>query len=196
MKRCILTCAALLSIASSGLAQTSANDAPLSGYLRRSYAALSRDLVAAVEIMPEHAYGFRPSGAVKEVRTFGEIVVHIIAVNDFVCAMGDGRPASKAPGDSGLTTNKPRLISALNETNARCTEYLATLTDADLTQTITTVSGPRTLQAVRGNSIVFAIAHSNEHYGNLVTYLRASGLVPPAAPSQASFLSPPTSPKP
>jgi uncharacterized damage-inducible protein DinB len=196
MKRRILTCVALLSIASSGLAQQPANDAPLSSYLRRSYAALSRDLAAAVETMPERAYGFRPAGAVKEVRTFGEIVVHILAVNDFVCSMGDGKPASKAPGDSGLTSNKTRLASLLNETNARCTEYLATLTDADLTQTITTGSGSRLLQAVRGNSIIFAIAHSNEHYGNLVTYLRASGLVPPAAASQASFLSPTTSPKP
>jgi len=43
------------------------------------------------------------------------------------------------------------------------------------------------LQAVRANSIIFAIAHANEHYGNLVTYLRAKGLVPPATAAQQAF---------
>jgi uncharacterized damage-inducible protein DinB len=104
--------------------------------------------------------------------------------------MGDGKPGSTSSLDSALATDKARLIAALNETNARCTAYLETLTDSALTRVVTTGPSARQLQAVRGNAVIFAVVHSNEHYGNLVTYLRAKGLVPPATPSQASFLSP------
>jgi uncharacterized damage-inducible protein DinB len=190
MKHHILAFTALLTLASSVHAQQPASDAVLSTYLRNSYAALSKDLVAVVEMMPEQAFGFRPAGAVKEVRTFGEIVAHLVIVNAWVCSMGDGKPNSTSSVGRDIALDKTRLVALLNETNTRCTAYLATVTDSALTQIITSGSAPRELQAVRGNAIIFAIAHSNEHYGNLVTYLRAQGLVPPATPSQASFLSP------
>jgi uncharacterized damage-inducible protein DinB len=76
------------------------------------------------------------------------------------------------------------------ETNSRCSAYLATLTDAGLPQEITTGSGDRALKSTRGAAAMFAIVHANEHYGNLVTYLRAKGLVPPTTAAQAGFLSP------
>lgn len=196
MKHGILMLVALLAFASSARAQEPPADALLAPYLQRSYAALSRDLVAAVAMMPEPDLRFRPAGTVKEVRTFGEIVAHLVLVNAFVCAMGDGKPKSNMPVDTALAHDKARLVALLDETNTRCTAYLATLTDTALTQIITSGTPPRTMRAVRGNSIVFAIAHSNEHYGNLVTYLRAKGLVPPAAASQAIFFSTPAPAKP
>ncbi|NOT08924.1 MAG: DinB family protein [Gemmatimonadales bacterium] len=195
MKPRILAFTALLTLASSAHAQQAITD-PLSDFLRRSYTALSKDLVAVVATMPEQDFGFRPAGAGKEVRTFGEIVSHLVLVNAFVCAMGSGKPDSNISAASASAADKPRLVTLLDETNARCTEYLATLTDTMLPQTITSGPASRQLQSTRGTSAMFAIAHSNEHYGNLVTYLRANGLVPPAAPAQASFLSPVAPPKP
>ena len=185
----ILTFIAALTVASSAGGQAPPADAALSNFLRASYAALSRDLVAAVEIMPAEEFGFRPAGAVKEVRTFGEIVSHLVLVNMFVCAMGDGQPDTTSAKSVSII-DKPGLVALLNETNARCTAYLATLTDSALPQVVTKGSGDRAMQSVRGNAVMFAIAHSNEHYGNLVTYLRAKGLVPPPKPAQAAFLSP------
>ncbi len=38
-----------------------------------------------------------------------------------------------------------------------------------------------TLERARGNSLISNIAHNNEHYGNLVTYMRAKGIVPPSS---------------
>ena len=35
-------------------------------------------------------------------------------------------------------------------------------------------------QQPRGQMLVQNISHSNEHYGNLVTYMRLKGLVPPS----------------
>lgn len=196
MKSRLLILTVLLALSQSARAQQPANVNPLSTYLQRSYAAVAKDLVALVATMPEQDFGFRPAGAVNEVRTFGQIVSHLVLVNAFVCAMGDGLPDPPVPGSGAPPEDKPGLIAMIERTNARCTAYLATVTDAALTEVITTgTPGPR-MKAVRGNSIVFAIAHSNEHYGNLVTYLRANGLVPPASASQAGWISPVTPPAP
>src|SRR4051812_28747795 len=109
--------------------------------------------------------------------------------------MGDGKPDVTAKPDFKMPADKPGVIALVDEVNTRCTAYLATLTDSALTQRVTLTSGTRTMQSNRGNAVVFAIAHSNEHYGNLVTYLRANGLVPPATAAQVapfSFVAPPS----
>jgi uncharacterized damage-inducible protein DinB len=189
MRTFILLCATLLTLTPCAEAQQPAGDDVLSTYLRRAYAAVSRDVVAAVELMPEEQLGFRPAGVIDKVRTFGQIAAHIVEANHWVCSAGDGKP--KTPSiDGGLAADKSRLVAALKEVDARCTAYLESVTDAALREVLTTGPADRQLQAVRGNAIIFAIAHSNEHYGNLVTYLRAHGLVPPATASQASFLAP------
>jgi uncharacterized damage-inducible protein DinB len=45
------------------------------------------------------------------------------------------------------------------------------------------VPGPNntTRQIARAQMLIANFAHNNEHYGNLVTYLRAKGLVPPSS---------------
>jgi uncharacterized damage-inducible protein DinB len=35
-------------------------------------------------------------------------------------------------------------------------------------------------QASRGSVLVFNTAHNNEHYGNIIVYLRLKGIVPPS----------------
>ena len=190
MRPCILTCAVLLTLAAPARAQQPAPDDVLSAYLRRSYAAVSKDLMAAVETMPEKDFGFRPAGAIEKVRTFGEIALHLVAANSWVCFMGEPKSTPAPAFDPALATDKARLVAVMKEVDARCTASLETLKDAELTRVITSGTAERPLQAVRGHAVIFAIAHSNEHYGNLVSYLRAKGLVPPAAASQAMFLSP------
>lgn len=37
------------------------------------------------------------------------------------------------------------------------------------------------VKRARGNGLISNIAHNNERYGNLVTYFRAKGLVPPSS---------------
>jgi uncharacterized damage-inducible protein DinB len=33
----------------------------------------------------------------------------------------------------------------------------------------------------KGYTLTFNVAHDNEHYGNIVTYMRLKGLVPPSS---------------
>ncbi len=183
-RRCLML-ALLIGLPLASQAQ-SPDNSPISDYLRRSYAAAAKDFSLALETMPEQDFDFRPAGAVKEVRTFGEIAAHLALVNSFVCAMGDGKPDVTATPGFKVPVDKPGVIALANSVNARCTGYLATLTDSILTQNAVSGSGDRAIEAMRGNAVIFAIAHSNEHYGNLVTYLRARGLVPPAAAAQVA----------
>jgi uncharacterized damage-inducible protein DinB len=189
MRHSILAFTALLTFVPAARAQQPADNA-LSTYLRQSYAAVAKDLTAAVELMPAQDLQFRPAGVATEVRTFAAIVYHIMAVNSWVCSLGEGKPDPISALGPEPVVDKVRLLGLLSETDTRCTAYLARLVDSALTETLTFGSATDPLQAARGNAVIFAIAHSNEHYGNLVTYLRAKGLVPPAVASQARFFSP------
>jgi uncharacterized damage-inducible protein DinB len=40
--------------------------------------------------------------------------------------------------------------------------------------------GGSNVQASRGSVLVFNTAHNNEHYGNVIVYMRLKGLVPPS----------------
>jgi uncharacterized damage-inducible protein DinB len=43
-----------------------------------------------------------------------------------------------------------------------------------------TMAGPAKKQASRGSVLVFNTTHNNEHYGNLIVYMRLKGHVPPS----------------
>lgn len=47
-------------------------------------------------------------------------------------------------------------------------------------QTLVQVSRPKTTQAPRGIALMFDTTHNQEHYGNLVVYMRLKGHVPPS----------------
>ena len=57
------------------------------------------------------------------------------------------------------------------------TKVLADMTDQEAMGTVTRRNRP----APRWVVVMQAIGHSKEHYGNLVTYLRLNGMVPPSS---------------
>ena len=46
---------------------------------------------------------------------------------------------------------------------------------------LTLGTAPKTFQAAAGNQLTMVVVHGNEHYGNLVTYMRIKGIVPPSS---------------
>jgi uncharacterized damage-inducible protein DinB len=140
--------------------------------LRPVYGRVKDLLVRAAEKMPEENYGFRPT---PEVKTFGQFVGHLADAQYLFCGMALGE---KAPaGDIEKTkTAKADLVKALKESVAYCDKAFAQ-SDADLAKG-TTVFGR---DANRFTPIGLAIGHGFEHYGNMVTYLRIKGLVPPSS---------------
>ena len=128
--------------------------------------------VRAAEKMPEEFYGFQPT---PEVRTFGQLVGHLADSNVMLCSMALGE--KKEPWTVEKTkTSKGDLVAALKESIGVC-DRVFTQGDADLAKGIALFGSDTTRFALVG----LIIGHEFEHYGNMVTYMRMKGLVPPSS---------------
>ncbi len=154
---------------------------PLSTYLKTAFNTNKTFIVKSAEKMSEPDFSFKPAGAAAEVRTFGQILGHLANANFAYCSRAKGE-ANPNKQDFEKTTAKADLIKALNDAFTYCESAYASITDAKLAQTIT-VPGPNntTRQVAAGQPLIGNFAHNNEHYGNLVTYMRAKGIVPPSS---------------
>ncbi len=144
----------------------------LSGGLTSLYQSIRRNIVEAAELMPEAEYAFKPSA---DVRSFGELVGHVTNTHYNFCSSARG-VASPAKINHETLKTKTELVAALKESAAFCDAAYDTLTDA-------TVGAPAkfgTAAITDGYALTYNVAHDNEHYGNMVTYLRLKGLVPPS----------------
>jgi uncharacterized damage-inducible protein DinB len=157
-------------------AQAQAPAAPdltsMSGGLISLYRSIRLNLIEAAELMPEEHYAFAPAG---DVRTYGQLVGHVANTHYNFCAPARDVPN---PNKANLETlkTKAELVAALKASLDFCDAAYNTLTDA------TMPAAPKFGQApiTRGYTLTFNVAHDNEHYGNMVTYLRLKGLVPPS----------------
>ena len=78
-------------------------------------------------------------------------------------------------------TDRTALLKSLNDALAYCDAAYAALTDANFGEPVK-VTGPgnRTTDSTRGAVLNFNVTHNNEHYGNVVLYLRLRNRVPPS----------------
>ncbi len=170
MKKIVL----LLSIPLSGilLHGQSAPD-PLSTGNKGLYNSVKNNLIKAAEKMPEENYGFKPT---PEVRSFGQIVGHVADAQYLFCsaALGDKNPA---PGIEKSKTTKADLVQALNDAFSYCDKAYNGMTDAHAAEIVTFFGRDQAKLTV----LAFNSAHNAEHYGNIVTYMRMKGLVPPSS---------------
>ncbi|MBV8829753.1 MAG: DinB family protein [Acidobacteriaceae bacterium] len=166
------------------LAQSNAQTAsgpnanPLSAANRHMYAMTKSDVLNAAEEMPEENYAFKP---VATVRTFGQLVGHVADAQYEFCAavVGDGK---QPPGIEKSKTSKADLIQALKDGFAYCDQAYNNLTDAQAAQLVKFFGHDSPKLTI----LSFNVAHNMEHYGNMVTYLRIKGLVPPSSQQQPS----------
>jgi uncharacterized damage-inducible protein DinB len=160
--------------------QPSAKDA-LPAYVRRVYTANRNYLAKSAEKMPEELYGLRP-GAQTEVRTFGQIIGHLANYNYRWCSDAKGEPNPGQETDYEKLTSKADLVKALNTALTYCDGAYAALTDATAMDTVqgTTDDGKK-VPVLRISRLMINVVHNNEHYGNLVSYMRIKSIVPPSS---------------
>ncbi len=140
-------------------------------------------LVRAAEKMPEENYAFKPS---PDVRSFGQIVGHVADANFMFAAMAAGE--KPAPREIEKTkTSKADLVAALKESVAACDKVFA-MSDADLATSMKLFGAETNRFAVVG----LIVGHDFEHYGNMVTYMRIKGLVPPSSEPRSEAPKPAT----
>ena len=179
MKRMWMACVAIGATAVSVSAQQPAAPATpqapptfVAG-MKRSWDNVKRNVSEAAEKMPEANYGFKPT---PDVRTFGELVGHIAASQYGTCARAKGASGSPEAAAAEKATTKADLVKALQGSIAACDEAFASLTDESAVKAITAGQN----QVIPANLLWGNTSHSNEHYGNIATYLRLKNLVPPS----------------
>jgi uncharacterized damage-inducible protein DinB len=145
---------------------------PASAGLKMPWSRAKDIAVRAAEKMPEEHYGFRPS---PEVRTFGQLVGHLADSNFMMCSMALGERVEPWTVEK-TKTSKADLVAALKESVATCDRVFAQ-GDAALATGLTLFGFDTTRFALVG----ILIGHEFEHYGNMVTYMRIKGLVPPSS---------------
>jgi uncharacterized damage-inducible protein DinB len=140
-------------------------------------ASIARDLSEAAEAMPAESYDFQPT---PEIRKFAQLIGHVTDVNYFFCSQAKGAAYPSKTSASALT-EKDAALKSLKDSLAYCDNVYAELTNANFGDHVTlTGFGNKPTQTTRGQVLMFNTTHNNEHYGNVVLYLRLKGITPPS----------------
>jgi uncharacterized damage-inducible protein DinB len=162
------------------LAQTpaTATPNPITASEKGFYGVVSGEVVAAAEKMPEENYSFKPT---PDVRSFGQLVGHVADAQYLFCstALGEADPVKAI---EKTKTSKADLVAALKEGVAYCNKAFAGMTDAKGSQMVKMMN----FDVAELSVLSINTAHTDEHYGNMVTYLRLKGIVPPSSEKQAN----------
>ena len=145
---------------------------PLTEVFRSRYQTVRLNLIETAEVMPEEHYDFRLTPAQ---RSFSAWIVHTAMLNYNSCAHMQGVPRPQTDHLDHLT-GKEALQAALRESFAFCDTALKQMNDKRALTELQT--GERTTYPVR--AMLGLLSSLNSHYGNLVGYLRARGIVPPS----------------
>lgn len=150
-----------------------AQPSPAMAAAKAQFGLISGVLARTAEKVPENLYAFK---ATPEVRSMGQLIGHIADAQFSMC----GAAAGEKPPQSGIEksmTTKADLAKALAASSAYCHTVIDGMTEPKAMEVVKFVTGPTPRLLVLG----FNVAHSYEHYGNLVTYMRLNKIVPPSS---------------
>ena len=164
-----------LALAAPAAGQGSAN--PITDGIRSQWNGVKRYIQQSAELMPDANFDYRP---VDGVRAFGEILAHVAGASYAMCASAKNEktPFAEDHFEKNAKT-RAAILKATTDAIAYCDEAFTALTDANAAQMVPNPFGEG--QRSRTSVLVLQIAHDNEHYGNLVTYFRMNGIVPPSS---------------
>lgn len=168
-----LSCSVMAQTTDSGAAEVLSPSTP--AVLQAMHATIRRNLAEAATAMPAEDYAYKPT---PEMRSFAALIAHVAIGNTFFCAQATGeRP--QLPAKLEQVTDKGALVKALNDSLSYCDGVYAATIDANV-NALVALAGPVPKQTARGSVLLFNTTHNNEHYGNIVVYLRLKGRVPPS----------------
>jgi len=152
-------------------------DNPLTTFNRYIYGHVKDILLRSAEKMPEESYSFKPTDSV---RSFGQVIGHAADAQYLFCsiALGEKNPSPKV---EQTKTSKADLIAGLKEAFAYCDKAYDGMTDATASQMVKFFDH----DAPKLGVLTVNNMHDLEHYGNLVTYMRLKGIVPPSSEPKA-----------
>jgi uncharacterized damage-inducible protein DinB len=178
MKR-VLTIVAV-AVGSMGLvaaAQTKAGAQPVSDSIRSAWDSAKKNIRDTASVVPEASYTFSPVPGT--VRTLGQIIGHVAGANYEFCSAAKGEKSPHPESAFESLATKAALVKAWDDSVKYCDGVFQALTDKSASEAIEMPFGMG--KGVRTSALLGTIGHLNEHYGNLVTYMRLKGIVPPTS---------------
>jgi len=162
---------ALLAILLSAPALRAQNANPFSDDARQTSALIKTILLKPADKMPPEAYAYR---SVPPVRTFAEMIAHVVDAQFRMCAVVKGEPMTSKAASK---TTKAELVPLLKASFDYCDPVYASMTDA---------AGAAKVRWARWDMsklglLNWNISHDNEMYGIIGAFLRLKGLVPPSS---------------
>ena len=146
---------------------------PLVDAINSQYKPMKLNFIEAAAAVPEADYSYRLT---PPQRPLGEWIRHTAQGNYTRCAAMLGKqapPEAKAAGEAKSKADVQKVVQASFE---YCDAALKAITDrAALTEV--TIGGKQSYPVA---AMVSLIASLNEHYGNMVGYLRMKGITPPS----------------
>jgi len=137
------------------------------------YTMVKQNIMRTAEKVPADKYAFRPTDSV---RTIGQLLAHVADGQYEFCGAAVGDHERKNFEETAKT--KAEIQSALKTAFSYCDAIYAKMTDAKALELMPGFGGQK---ITRLSMLDFNVAHTNEHYGNLVTYMRIEGIVPPSS---------------
>jgi uncharacterized damage-inducible protein DinB len=142
------------------------------------------EIITTVQAMPAAKFDFAPTaGEFKGARTFGQQAKHLAAV---IYMFSSGVLGEKPPVDTGKSGEGPESM----RTKAQIVEYVRGALAYGHKALLSLNAANELRDAGRGANDTplyqasFLMAHSMDHYGQMVEYLRMNGIVPPASRPQ------------
>ena len=153
------------------LAESKASPAQIYAKL---FSSQEEEVVSAAEVMPEDKYNFAPKdGTFEGVRTFAQQITHIAASQYYYF----GNFGIKGVDSDAIDklTKKDDIVKALKDSYAFAQQAIETMTAENAFDPI----GAH--KSTRAGLAAMALAHTNDHYGQMVVYLRMNKIIPPAS---------------
>jgi len=130
--------------------------------VRGHFASINHRVLEMAKDFPEDKYDYRLK---PEMRSFGAVIVHIASGNVYAAKAGRGENVNWDELDPKDYKTKATVVALLEKSIADSEGTLKSLPDGTFAKSV--------------EPWLSVTEHSAEHYGLLVAYYRATGLVPP-----------------
>jgi uncharacterized damage-inducible protein DinB len=163
--------------------------ASLVAEVEAQYTQVTNNVIGSIDAFPEDKYTWSPPIPAQPdnatIRSWAQLVAHMTDDANGNCWQMAGLSSAPARVENGQPAPNSRTKADLNAGYKAavevCKKAFASVTPANMTEP----SGGRGNSSKLGQ-LVTITAHTNEHYGNMVTYMRIAGVVPYSTASRGA----------
>ena len=186
-----MSCASAFAQGGAGSGQSTAASAPtIASVLNRQLSSIEREIMNAADAIPEDKYDWSPATAnipgdfktPNAVRTMSEQFKHIGDALEAYSSgvLGEKRAANSDENGPKNVKTKSDVIAYLKAAFAKGHSAIDTINQQNAVEQIASPFDPSGKS--KTTRLAFAagmIGHSNNHYGQIIEYMRMNGIVPP-----------------